>query len=202
VGVGHTDSSFAAPDQGDGHEPRPSVTIRQRSRPGAVVGLAVGPATTPSPVRAERLRTRLRNWRDGRCAIGLRNRLRILPGRDAWSGCAVGPQGLRSSGAQVGMARCAGARCGLGCCRLRIVAGRWRAARGCSGALARRGRRAWIAPRCPALHRTAGRGRGRGRCDQGPDHGVRVPIVTLVGAWWSVVGSGSAGFLKVSNHTS
>jgi hypothetical protein len=45
-GWSHAVSSLADPDQADGHQPRPSVTIRQRSRLAAVVGLMVG-ATTP-----------------------------------------------------------------------------------------------------------------------------------------------------------
>ncbi|GHE34439.1 hypothetical protein GCM10017771_52060 [Streptomyces capitiformicae] len=44
-------------------------------------------------------------------------------------------------------------------------------------------------------------GRGCGRGDHGPDHGLCVPIVTVVGGSWSVVGSGSTGFLKVSKYT-
>lgn len=46
------------------------------------------------------------------------------------------------------------------------------------------------------------RGRGDGRPDHHPDHGLRAPIVTMVGRSWSVVGSGSPGFLKVSNTLS
>jgi hypothetical protein len=49
--VFHAVSSPADPDQTGGHEPRPSVTIRQRSRRAAVVGLMVGPTTGLSPVR-------------------------------------------------------------------------------------------------------------------------------------------------------
>ncbi|GDY70048.1 hypothetical protein SAV14893_094410 [Streptomyces avermitilis] len=44
-------------------------------------------------------------------------------------------------------------------------------------------------------------GRGCGWADHEPDHGFCVPIVTVVGGSWSVVGSGLAGFLKVSKYT-
>ncbi|MBW8707365.1 hypothetical protein MBT84_47790 [Streptomyces sp. MBT84] len=38
-----------------------------------------------------------------------------------------------------------------------------------------------------------------GGADHDPNHGLRIPIVTLVGGSWLVVGSGSTGFLEVSN---
>ncbi len=42
---------------------------------------------------------------------------------------------------------------------------------------------------------------GRGRAYGRADHGLCVPIVTVVGDSWSVVWSGYAGFLKVSKYT-
>lgn len=45
----------------------------------------------------------------------------------------------------------------------------------------------------------AGHGWACGGADHDPNHGLRVSIVTLVGGSWLVVGSGSTGFLEVSN---
>lgn len=194
----HAVSSSAGPDQADGHESRPSVTIRQRGLLAAVVGAVVGP-TTPCRQRcAVVAQPRLRSLR-WRCAIGLRNRSRVVRSRVACSGCAVWPGEpdvlLRRVGcadAQAAPARvwwCPSAYSGTALAGVR-QAGASASVGGC-----RRTTRS--APTGP------GRPHGRvcGRADHDPDHGLRVPIVTVVGVSWLVVGSGPAGFLKVINHT-
>jgi hypothetical protein len=66
----------------------------------------------------------------------------------------------------------------------------------------------WLAP--PPIPRPgrrlrvcplASRGRGCGRGDHERGHGFCVPIVTVVGPSWSVVGSGPTGFLKANKYT-
>ncbi len=199
VRVFHGVSSPADPDQADGHEPRPSVTIRQRSRLAAMVGpttrLQAGRPVIAQPTAQPQ----------GRCAIGLRNR----PAQPAWGSCAVESRWggcavrpglpdllLRRSVSRTAQASvtvlpasvCASVSgpCGRAACDRTAVAGPGNVCR-----------TRWPAARSRQTH-----GRGHGRPDHDPDHGRRVPIVTMVGGSWSVVRSGSTGFLKVSNYTS
>ncbi|MFE4825111.1 LLM class flavin-dependent oxidoreductase [Streptomyces sp. NPDC056704] len=91
----HGLSSPGAPDQGDGHSPRPSVTIRQHARSPAVVGLLARWLGRPQP--RPRATTRLHVPRargaradrapHGPCAIRLLSQSRILRSRWRWPGC-------------------------------------------------------------------------------------------------------------------
>jgi hypothetical protein len=206
VRVFHVVSSPADPDQADGHEPRPSVTIRQHSRLAAVVGLMVGPTTHLQPGRSAVAQPGCaapsgRCAADcaapnGCCANGLRNRSKIL--------CSRLRRGrLRSR--RVSDLSCAGLS---GALRRRLSRpGRLPSAHRCPGPVAERHLIARGSPHGGIVRRVRGpvasarliHGWGHGWADHDPNHGLRVPIVTVVGGSWSVVGSGSTGFLKVSN---
>lgn len=192
----HAVSSSADPDQADGHEPRPSVTIRQRGLLAAVVDVMVGP-TVPAWHAAQWVRASIAQPR-----LGV-----------AQSGCAAGRGscafGLRSAVAQYGrespISSCA--RSDVRMCRppspmwqwlLRMRVRRWPRCGERVCAVARRGVGGHRGEH-GSSHGT--RGRACGGADHDPDHGLRIPIVTVVGVSWSVVRSGTAGFLKVSNHT-
>ena len=194
----HTVSSSADPDQADGHEPRPSVTIRQRARRAAVVGPVVGPTMTPTTgVRIGLLlgcASRLRSGRPS-SAHALRDGARFVRSRLGASSCATGS---------------ATSACPTAQCRLRIAQppsptsaaavcattqGHVRAIRSPTDVPAGDSRRTPEA----SWSGLPNRGRACGRADHDPDHAPCVPIVTVVGLSWSVVRSGPAGFLKVSN---
>lgn len=80
-----------------------------------------------------------------------------------------------------------------GAARLRIAV-RPRGQAGRSSPNGRRPRGPWVDTMASVSSRL-----DRGRAHHDPNHGLRVPTVTLVGVWWSVVGSGSEGCLQVSN---
>lgn len=132
---------------------------------------------------------------DGRCAIGVRNQPRVVRSRLVRGGCATGARApdllLRRAGsrtAQVPHEIRMTCSCAWACGSVAY------GARG-HPAPARR-------PRADAMpFPRPSRGWACGRADHDPDHGLRVPIVTVVGPSWSVVGSGPAGFLKVSKQT-
>jgi hypothetical protein len=193
----HAVSSPGTPDQAGGHSPRPPVTIRQHAHSSAVVGLMVGPTTAAAPVFGVDAQPRLRNeggprcaggcaTRPGSCAVGLCTRLRTADGAGQPWGCAPGtacataqprpPPGRRHAPDLSAAPRL--------CCPCLVPA-----------------------PHSPprplgsGLPGVQGRGRGCGRGDHESDHGFCIPIVTVVGPSWSVVGSGPAGFLKVSKYT-
>lgn len=188
------DGSHADPGRACGHEPRPTDTIRQRSRPTAVVRLMVGPDHgSPAESCAQGVRPDCAAS-DGCCSLELRNRPAVVRSRTALTGCATGRVLPRL------------VVCKLGC-RTAQTLPRPLAATGCALVEECRGRAAQRSPLRPSAQRAEAAGtrrwpaRGwpvaRGRADHGPDHGLCVPIVTVVGGPWSVVGSGPAGFLKV-----
>ncbi len=203
VGVFHAVSSPVGPDQTGGHDPRPSVTIRQRSHRAAVVGVMAGPTTRRSPVcrRSEIPAAQPGPW--------LRNRSRIVRSRRARCGCAVRPGSCDSSGAQARYPTAQvpfGARASYVCASVSrgLVAARRvaapqpaPAARSPQPAARSRAECAGLGDRSDV--RGAVRGRACGRAHHDPDHGLRSPFVTVVGLSWSVVGSGPTGFLEVSN---
>lgn len=199
---------------------RTCVPCRQltcRPRPGGrPPGPTIGhdPATQPSVYRG-RARGRAGHAPSAPACAGCAARLRIT-GRAVHNGSAQPveeraqsiaamrlrspPEACRSSRAQVRLPHCAGTAAVARGNRLR------------TGARARRpGGRAAGRPvavtggglpadqDAPPPPARLPHGRGHGRADHDPDHGLRVPIVTVVGGPWSVVRSGPAGFLKVSN---
>lgn len=195
----HLVSSPAGPDQADGHQPRPSVTIRQRS-PLAARGRGHGRADHASPAPARLwLRRPIAQPRPGGAQIGLRNRSRFVRSQVAECGCAVRPA------APVVLLRRAG-------CRNAQAPAATRAVR------LRNGVRGW--PRCGmwASLRSSDGGCGR-QVELPPTDGQPVvgavvgPTMTSTRASYphrdrgrglvvgGRVGSGSPGFLKVSNHT-
>lgn len=199
VRVFHGVSSPADPDHADGHEPRPSVTIRQRSRLAAMVGLMVGPTTRLQPMRPVIAQPTAQPWKgvaQSSCATGLG----ILRSRVAL-GRLRSPPGLPDLPLSRSISRTAQAsdtaRPASICASVSGPCGRAARDRSAFAGQVNVRRTRWPAARSSQTH-----GRGHGRADHDPDHGLRVPIVTMVGGSWSVVGSGSTGFLKVSNYPS
>lgn len=176
--VFHCVSSPAGPDQGDGHLTRPPVTIRKRCTPAAMVGLLVG-STMISRSRLAGLRTAdcaaLVDGAHGLCALdrdvcvfGLCTvQWGQVPSR---SQCQERTSGWRRVAAHPAP-------------RFRTDV---RAVRGPSGPSVRDLQRR----RMSSLDLQQIRGWGCGWADHGPNHDVCVLIVTVVGLWWSVVGSG------------
>ncbi len=192
VRVFHVVISPAGPDQAGGHEPRPSATIRQRSRLAAVVGLMVGPTT------------HLQLWRSAVAPPTAQPRTGF-----AQSGCATGRGScaveLCRTAAQSARAFMIFSCAGSGGPLRRCLAGPGRlpsAHRNLGlGGRAARDRTVVAAPgnarrtRWPVDSRRLTHGRACGRPDHDPDHGLRVPIVTMVGGW-----VGGAGFPQGRQH--
>ncbi|KAF2774891.1 hypothetical protein STPH1_7078 [Streptomyces sp. OM5714] len=138
--------------------------------------------------------------RTGGCATGLRSRSSVVRSRVVLSGCAVRPRVpdpfVRRFGCRTAQAL-ARPLAATVCALVRGSGGR------AAGRL-HRGHRCRLLgqPCCAGSHSWLIHGRVCGRADHGSDHGLRVPIVTVVGGSWSVVGSGPAGSLKVRNSCS
>jgi hypothetical protein len=202
VGEIHSVSSPGAPDQADGHSPRPPVTIRQHAHWAGVVRLMVGPTTGLPRCQPKDAQSRLRSGSVAHGPVGCAT----VPG-PAHSACAA-DCAQRTSAVDVGL-RTRPSRAQPGLPRTPS----W-SRRGPDPSAASPSVPPGLAGPVARPHRLHGDIRFRRArspsgavvgavvwADHDADHGLCVPIVTVVGGSWSVVGSGSAGCLKVSKYT-